>query len=142
NSTIIVQALNRTILTVFNYTAEPFVPSGVIVTSDDRVIVSNIGNPYTGILIFSLSGVLLSVIAPPSLGLNPWGLAYSPVNPTLLYEFDVSNNRILTFTIPAAAPASSARGDPQFIGLRGQSFQVHGIDRAVYALISEEHTAV
>ena len=35
------------------------------------------------------------------------------------------------------AAASSVRGDPQFVGLRGQSFQVHGIDGAVYALISE-----
>ena len=29
-------------------------------------------------------------------------------------------------------------GDPQFVGLRGQSFQVHGMDGAVYALISDE----
>jgi len=29
------------------------------------------------------------------------------------------------------------RGDPQFVGLRGQSFQVHGIDGAVYNLISD-----
>ena len=34
-------------------------------------------------------------------------------------------------------PAAGVLGDPQFIGLRGQSFQVHGIDGAVYALISE-----
>ena len=29
-------------------------------------------------------------------------------------------------------------GDPHFVGLRGQSFQVHGIDGAVYNLISDE----
>jgi hypothetical protein len=29
-------------------------------------------------------------------------------------------------------------GDPQFVGLRGQSFQVHGIDGAVYNLISDK----
>ena len=28
-------------------------------------------------------------------------------------------------------------GDPQFVGLRGQSFQVHGIDGAVYSIISD-----
>ena len=28
-------------------------------------------------------------------------------------------------------------GDPQFVGLRGQSFQVHGVDGAVYNLISD-----
>jgi hypothetical protein len=33
-------------------------------------------------------------------------------------------------------------GDPQFIGLRGQSYQVHGIDGAVYNLISEPNSQV
>ena len=36
----------------------------------------------------------------------------------------------------------SVLGDPQFVGLRGQSYQVHGIDGAVYALISEQHAQV
>ena len=33
-------------------------------------------------------------------------------------------------------------GDPQFVGLRGQSYQVHGVDGAVYNIISEENTQV
>ena len=33
-------------------------------------------------------------------------------------------------------------GDPQFIGLRGQSYQVHGIDGAVYNLITEQRSQV
>ena len=39
----------------------------------------------------------------------------------------------------ASVSSSSAAvvGDPQFVGLLGQSFQVHGLDGAVYALISE-----
>ena len=37
---------------------------------------------------------------------------------------------------------TSVRGDPQFIGLLGQSFQVHGLDGAVYALISEQAAQV
>jgi len=32
---------------------------------------------------------------------------------------------------------SSIVGDPQFIGLRGQKYQIHGIDGAVYNLISD-----
>ena len=32
--------------------------------------------------------------------------------------------------------ASGVVGDPQFTGLRGQSYQVHGIDGAVYNLIT------
>ena len=142
DETVAVQSLNGTVLAVFNITQPFFVSSGIVVTSDDRVIVSNIGMPTTSILMYSLSGTLLATIAPTTSGLNPWGLAYSPATPSFLYEFDVSNNRILTFTIPAAGTGGSARGDPQFVGLRGQSFQVHGIDGAVYALISEEHTAV
>jgi len=37
---------------------------------------------------------------------------------------------------------SGVVGDPQFVGLRGQQFQVHGIDGAVYNLISEQSTQV
>ena len=37
---------------------------------------------------------------------------------------------------------SSIVGDPQFVGLRGQSYQVHGIDGAVYNIISEQSTQV
>ena len=33
-------------------------------------------------------------------------------------------------------------GDPQFVGLRGQSYQVHGIDGAVYNLVSEHNVQV
>ena len=43
---------------------------------------------------------------------------------------------------PTSAPAptsspSFVKGDPSFVGLRGQSFQVHGIDGAVYNIISD-----
>ena len=37
-----------------------------------------------------------------------------------------------------AAAAGAVRGDPQFTGLRGQSYQVHGIDGGVYSLISDK----
>lgn len=43
--------------------------------------------------------------------------------------------------IPSSSSSSSSsyiRGDPSFIGLRGQSFQVHGIDGAVYNIISDD----
>ena len=36
----------------------------------------------------------------------------------------------------------SVLGDPQFVGLLGQSYQVHGIDGAVYSLISEQAAQV
>ena len=34
--------------------------------------------------------------------------------------------------------STAIRGDPQFVGLRGQEFQVHGIDGAVYNIISDK----
>ena len=37
---------------------------------------------------------------------------------------------------------SSIHGDPQFVGLRGQSYQVHGIDGAVYNLLSDDNLQV
>jgi hypothetical protein len=37
---------------------------------------------------------------------------------------------------------TSTVGDPQFVGLRGQSYQVHGVDGAVYNIISEKSMQV
>ena len=37
---------------------------------------------------------------------------------------------------------SAIVGDPQFVGLRGQQYQVHGIDGAVYNIVSESNTQV
>ena len=34
--------------------------------------------------------------------------------------------------------ATTITGDPQFVGLRGQQYQVHGIDGAVYNIITEQ----
>ena len=44
--------------------------------------------------------------------------------------------------IVATASGAGVLGDPQFIGLRGQSYQVHGIDGAVYNLISDVQVMV
>jgi hypothetical protein len=48
----------------------------------------------------------------------------------------------LTDSISVFFSASVITGDPQFVGLRGQSYQVHGIDGAVYNIISEQNTQV
>jgi len=45
---------------------------------------------------------------------------------TSMYGFNITN--------PANA---TVKGDPQFMGLRGQNYQVHGIDGAVYNIISD-----
>ena len=47
-----------------------------------------------------------------------------------------------TFLITNPGPATAITGDPMFLGLRGQQYQVHGIDGAVYNLISDPYTQV
>ena len=42
----------------------------------------------------------------------------------------------------STASSSTVRGDPTFVGLRGQSYQIHGIDGAVYNLISNRSLQV
>lgn len=44
-----------------------------------------------------------------------------------------------TVTCYKAPPTTSVSGDPQFVGLRGQSYQVHGVAGEVYSIISDEH---
>ena len=47
-----------------------------------------------------------------------------------------------TPTVFAFAASSGVVGDPQFTGFRGQSYQVHGIDGAVYNLITSPELQV
>ena len=45
-------------------------------------------------------------------------------------------------SLASSGPVPAVKGDPQFVGLRGQSFQVHGIDGGIYALVSSARTAI
>ena len=62
--------------------------------------------------------------------------------------FVANQTQVLKQAAFVAAPTSTAPssgsvlGDPQFVGLRGQSYQVHGIDGAVYNLISDAQVSV
>ena len=49
------------------------------------------------------------------------------------YEF------VFNYNISGPPTGANIVGDPQFKGLRGQSFQVHGVDGAVYNLISDSN---
>ena len=57
------------------------------------------------------------------------------------YSTDMAGNNETRHTILFVIGASGV-GDPQFVGLRGQSFQVHGLDGAVYAIVSSPSTAI
>jgi len=88
------------------------------------------------------------------------GSQANPVNTTGIYTFTFTIpvlqtvNVVLTYinsgapqpvidviTIRVDNPAAVV-GDPQFVGLRGQSFQVHGIDGAIYNIVSGAHMQV
>jgi len=56
--------------------------------------------------------------------------------PLCLGQEDLASCALVTST------PVSVLGDPQFVGLRGQSYQVHGIDGAVYSIISEQQAQV
>ncbi len=70
----------------------------------------------------------------------------TPFNGVMTVTYDggpntgnVRSDAISTFFTTASA---SAVGDPQFTGLLGQSYQVHGIDGQVYNIISENNLQV
>ena len=89
----------------------------------------NQSNPNTA------AGTYTFVFDIPALSTLTFNLTYvqSGSNPLPIVE-------VIEITI--FNPASSITGDPQFVGLRGQSYQVHGIDGAVYSIISESNTQV
>jgi hypothetical protein len=63
---------------------------------------------------------------------------------TLRFTTEQTNIYVYLDDIRLWSPADlgGVVGDPQFVGLRGQSYQVHGIDGAVYNLVSSPSTQV
>ena len=82
--------------------------------------------------------------------LSFWRVAQSAINNTIQLNVtevitvgqDVTQCKYvytIIFNSPAVIlPPARLIGDPQFVGLRGQSFQIHGVDGAVYNLISDK----
>jgi hypothetical protein len=68
---------------------------------------------------------------------NYWSLAVDSAGNVVVPDENSGFRQFAPLVVP-----SSVLGDPQFVGLRGQSFQVHGIDGAVYALLSSAYTQV
>ena len=61
------------------------------------------------------------------------GVAVDPTDNTILVSNELTLRRLAAFPQSAA----TVSGDPSFCGLRGQLFQVHGLDGGVYNLISD-----
>lgn len=76
-----------------------------------------LGNGSTAVInVLNISVIQIAIATPPN---TFW-------NCSSQYAFLLTN-----------PPNVTVKGDPQFMGLRGQSFQVHGIDGAVYNIISD-----
>jgi DNA-binding beta-propeller fold protein YncE len=73
---------------------------------------------------------------------EPTGIAISD-DGTTAYIADYRTGNILAVTISNTPfiPVG-VLGDPQFTGLRGQQYQVHGMDHAIYNLISDKELQV
>ena len=129
-------------LTFFGYTGAYWNPQGLVVgTSAAGVVQIFVSDAASSqVVVFSPAGVVLRTLIATSPPLRfAVGLALSSSGD--LYVADEQESRIVVFRNALTGP-SAVIGDPQFVGLRGQSFQVHGIDGAVYALVSSVSTQV
>ena len=67
----------------------------------------------------------------------------APFKGTFAINYSNSTNTAGTETVNVEfIKGALITGDPQFVGLRGQSYQVHGLDGGVYNLISEQNTQI
>ena len=95
--------------------------------------------PVTGVSNAAINGVQ------PAVAFQNWYNALkagtlNAVTARSFQTYDAANYLPLaqcSITSAFSLPAASVSGDPQFVGLRGQSFQVHGLDGAVYNLITD-----
>ena len=131
-----------TVVTSWNYTAA-WSPRGLVVGTSTAGVTQIFVSDSVGlqVVVFSTTGAVLRTFTSTSPPISsPAGLALSSGGD--LYLADQSESRIFVVRNAVNAAASSVKGDPQFVGLRGQSFQVHGLDGAVYALVSSPSTQV
>ena len=81
----------------------------------------------------------------PATGYFTGNITYLNVGSNPLTVEEIISIRIYN-PFPSADPppvlVGGIVGDPQFVGLRGQSYQVHGVDGAVYNLVSERDVQV
>lgn len=61
---------------------------------------------------------------------------------TLTISFQSNQPSINLYVDDVDLTSPTVSGDPQFVGLRGQSYQVHGIDGGVYNLVSSADSQV
>jgi NHL repeat len=111
-----------------NVAIDPYGNILVADTNNNRVVILagiTSTSPSPGSLLYAFSDNTQSILA-------PIGVAFDTAGH--IYVVDDDNNRVVI--LQGITPAGTALGDPQFQGFLGQSYQVHGIDGAVYSIIS------
>ena len=124
----------------------------VLLSGNSTVNVTSIAAIGNTTVTSSPSVIVVTPSAPSSSSGAPIPSSSSSVSAALSSSTGVSLGAS-SVTSSAASPLTSSSstgrssggsvvGDPQFVGLLGQSYQVHGIDGAVYNLISDQAGAL
>ena len=139
---------------------------GKYFTNDNKLF--NVTATSTGVIIQSgfhvdFNGLGLVRTPQTKTGFNQSILIFNDISPGLGSPSGISiKDQAFLFSGPAAATfnltgcttgvtgtglavggtGGTVQGDPQFVGLRGQSYQVHGLDGEVYNIITQQHLQV
>ena len=104
-------------------------PSGRIYVADNQfrvVVLASVDSATPGAHLYSLYDPTLFI-----------GLAKGVALDSHLNILVSDPNNGLIHVLAGLPAAGSALGDPQFVGFRGRSYQVHGLDGAVYNVLSD-----
>ena len=130
NGTIAEITVDPTTLTGNYVAAHPSTPNAGAL---DAVVIS-LNSSYDVLIILGPDTHVLEAFGLPAAGVV---VPYQNSPLPALTAGSISAQGLDYFVLPQTGPVSSALGDPQFVGLRGQSYQIHGIDGAVYSIISD-----
>ena len=70
---------------------------------------------------------------------SPWNCSNNGANYVVVHATLGSLSLCNTFAFTRSCTSVKIMGDPQFAGLRGQDYQVHGIDGGIYNIISDKY---
>ena len=127
NGTISAPATNSDTLYLFGSFVGPYPQSPSLVTTFAAIPPLSPGESY--------SGLLLTLQYPNTYGFfqSSYVVLFGTAN-----DASTPNGSVSAFFNLVVNPATAVLGDPMFVGLRGQRYQVHGLDGAVYNLISDQ----
>ena len=115
----------------------PWAPAGLAVSQTAPPFIYVADNANSNILLFTLTGTLAGslpyTLSSPALQ-TVYGLSWTASDSLLVADYE--GNRVYELLGVLPGSGGSVKGDPAFVGLLGQQYQVHGIDGEVYNLVS------